>query len=1689
MTNRTITVTYTANTAGYESKVERAAKSTEAFAKATDRAESGASRAGSSIGGAGRQVSGTEGVFSRINESMSANADQWDSISNAALVGGGVIGAGVTVAVGKFADFEAAMSEAAFAAGATGGEYEVLKAKAIEMGESSVFSATEAAQAQVELGKAGLSTSDIVGGALAASMDLAAAGGLEMKDAAELTSTTMKTFGLEAKDAGRIADALAGAANASAADVDEMAYALSQVGGVANATGVSMEDTTATLAAFADQGLRGSDAGTSMKTMLQRLAAPTGKAADMMESLGIAAFDTEGNFVGMEALAGQLQTALGGMSEEQRSATLSMIFGSDAMRGANALYATGEEGMKKYGAAVRDQGNAQEMAAAKMDNLKGDTEELMGALETLFITSADGSAGPLRQLVQGVTDAVRWFSGLPEPVKNAAFGIAGVGSAGLLAVGGTMKFASAVKDTASDAKKLWDALRPAKDTIGGAGDAAQGAADKIATVGTSASDAGGKARTAGDGLGAFSTSAGDAGDRASRAVSNVDALGTSVDKTAGMAKTSADSIQGVGGAAEMAATKAYDAGVNVQTFADKTSGAATSADTLKSSTNQARSGVVDLGGAAGTTATQADDLGKKSGKAAGSVDDLGQKSGNAHGNLKAIGTALAAAAAAAVLFEVGSRNAAAEAGALDVATARMKTSLDNAANGGQILKDAFADTGIADAGTDTDLFRDYLDKATASGSTFTGVMMGVGSAFDGAAESIGVDAGALDDFRERMAAAGEAIAATAETDLPKAVEQFRTMSEQMGLSRDEQGRLLETMPALKTALAEQAGAAGQANDDQALLAIALGETVLPAQNAADATAKGAEATKDAATAAGELAGTMPEVTSSLESTSNGWSVMVEGAQDADEAAKRAQASVDEMVESIGNLSGGLMSERDAQRAWLDSLAGVDDAIKENGRTLDVNSEKGRNNAAALDGMVSSLEKYLTAQAEGGASAEQLTTSLETGRQKIIAVARQFGMSKAEAERYADSMGLIPEVVATQIEARGIETGIQGSANYQYELGKIPKQVRTQIEMAGEAQAKAGAEGVSGALGKIDPFKKVQVSAPGATEAAGSVGGVANAVERVPGSKSVNVSAPGAGDATAALGHVTTRAQNIPPVAKVTVSTPGAEAAQAALSKTNAVAIRMTNGEEIDVTTPGWDKAISNLKGVDVAAIRMSNGEEVPVDTPGADASESALERVDRAARNMSDSEHVRVTESGSSGVAGWIDTVARKINALDGRTANVTVTQRLRRIGDTISGPFRDMMGFDTGGYTGDGDRLEEAGVVHRGEFVHTKAHVARPGHRAFHEDLHTTGSVDEAYWRHKRRGYATGGYVGRATTAGAGKTPAGGAGGVTLHLAGNAADADLLAGHIHNAITGIDWSQVADHLSKEWGAVGRRVDYGAFTDATSAGLSYSAKVAGVAYRAALVEAVRSAATAAAEEARKAARSIADEMDFTTPGRRRRRKSSGGTRIPSPKTIEKRRRAAREQYQRDMQKAKGDRKKEAAARERYQRDMAKADRDMKRWRARELKRQAEKKRRGEQRRKARKRPSTPRRGQARKPRRRRPVTRKPRRKTRSTPAGVIHAQRELGRGGARAVHDALRRRQGAGVDYAALSRVLRGYSSGGPVGHRAWPATPPRHTAPAAANAGGGPRVVQHITQYYPQAEPTSRATDRALQYAGPKGI
>ncbi|MGE7216583.1 phage tail tape measure protein [Priestia koreensis] len=392
-----------------------------------------------------------------------------------------------------------------------------LEKLAVKMGADTKYSAIEAAQGIEELIKAGVSVSDIMNGGLEGALSLATAGELELADAAEIASTALNAFKDDNISVTRAADLLAGAANASATSVSEMKFGLSAVSAVASGVGLSFEDTSTALATFANNGLKGSDAGTSLKTMLMNLTPKTDAQIGAFEQLGLgtmnvtagynylvkngmnpatktvgdvteglmkmakemagskastekqskefdklaktsgfassAFYDQNGNIKSMAEIAGILQKSLNGLNSEQRQTYLYTMFGSDAIRAANILYKEGSQGVSDMATAMNKIKSA-DVAAEKLNNVKGKIEQLKGTLETAAISIGNSLLPAIEKVVAVVQTFTDKFNGLSPKMQSfitigavvsaAIFGIVTAMGVLLTVVGGAISGLGAI---------------------------------------------------------------------------------------------------------------------------------------------------------------------------------------------------------------------------------------------------------------------------------------------------------------------------------------------------------------------------------------------------------------------------------------------------------------------------------------------------------------------------------------------------------------------------------------------------------------------------------------------------------------------------------------------------------------------------------------------------------------------------------------------------------------------------------------------------------------------------------------------------------------------------------------------------------------------------------------------------------------------------------------------------------------------------------------------------------------------------------------------------------------------------------------------------------------------------------------------------------------------------------------------
>lgn len=390
--------------------------------------------------GFGRKVGGAGKETDKSSQVMVGALRKVGEYATTGLVKAGEALASFAVnAVKQAGDFEAGMNRFASVTGSAieeaGFTLSDFQDKFLQLGAETQFSAAQAQDAAIALAKGGVSVASIMNDATQATLDLAAAGELDLAPAAEIVAKQLGVWADTGVTAANVADLMAQAANASTVDVDELAMGLSQVGGVAKVAGVSFDDLTTTMALLAPGFGSASDAGTSLKTMLLNLQPKSDDAAAAMKKLGLltadgtnAFYDASGSLKDMGDVAEILQNSLEGLSEQEKTAALNAIFGTDAYRAAAFMAEAGAEGFDNMAASMAAAGTAAEQAAKRNQGFNFALDSLMGSMETLGIVAGQQLLPVLTELintiaipaVNAVTEFAKGMGDVSAPAHSIA---------------------------------------------------------------------------------------------------------------------------------------------------------------------------------------------------------------------------------------------------------------------------------------------------------------------------------------------------------------------------------------------------------------------------------------------------------------------------------------------------------------------------------------------------------------------------------------------------------------------------------------------------------------------------------------------------------------------------------------------------------------------------------------------------------------------------------------------------------------------------------------------------------------------------------------------------------------------------------------------------------------------------------------------------------------------------------------------------------------------------------------------------------------------------------------------------------------------------------------------------------------------------------------------------------------------
>lgn len=389
-----------------------------------------------------REIASTKGKLQQLTEEQSkfgsVGAQQIAAVGEKVKsVGDGMQSVGqklmpVTVAIGGIgaaaikttADFDSSMSNVSAISGATGKDLQALRDKAREMGAQTKFSASESADAMSYMAMAGWKTEDMLNG-ISGVMDLAAASGEDLATTSDILTDGLTAFGLSAQDSGRMADVMAAASSNANTNVSLLGESYKYCASTAGAMGYSLEDVTESLGLMANAGVKGSQAGTSLKTAMINLAKPTSQMQAVMDKYHISITNTDGSMKSWNEVVDMLRTNLGGLSEAEQTSAAATIFGKESVAGMLSVINAAPADVEKLNSAIKNStGTAKEMADTMNDNLTGQLTILKSQLEELALSFGELLMPAIRNIVTAIQGFVDKLNGMSDSQRQVIVTIA-----------------------------------------------------------------------------------------------------------------------------------------------------------------------------------------------------------------------------------------------------------------------------------------------------------------------------------------------------------------------------------------------------------------------------------------------------------------------------------------------------------------------------------------------------------------------------------------------------------------------------------------------------------------------------------------------------------------------------------------------------------------------------------------------------------------------------------------------------------------------------------------------------------------------------------------------------------------------------------------------------------------------------------------------------------------------------------------------------------------------------------------------------------------------------------------------------------------------------------------------------------------------------------------------------------------
>ena len=374
-----------------------------------------------------QQAQGSATALQQIavaGEALKKAGDKISSVGESLLPVTAAVTSIGTVAVKTTADFDSAMSKVAAVSGATGDDFEALRAKAREMGAQTKFSASEAAEAMNYMAMAGWKTEDMLNG-ISGIMDLAAASGESLGTTSDIVTDALTAFGLTAADSGHFADVLAAASSNANTNVSMMGETFKYCAPIAGALGFSIEDTAEAIGLMANAGIKSTQAGTALRTIMNNLAGEVKICGESIGEVTIETTNADGSMRSLSDILADCRIAFSGLSESEQAAAAETLVGKNAMSGFLALMNAGESDITKLSDAIANcDGTAADMAATMQDNLGGQLTILKSQLEELAISFGDLLMPVIREIVGWIQNLVDWLNSMDEGTRKVVLTLA-----------------------------------------------------------------------------------------------------------------------------------------------------------------------------------------------------------------------------------------------------------------------------------------------------------------------------------------------------------------------------------------------------------------------------------------------------------------------------------------------------------------------------------------------------------------------------------------------------------------------------------------------------------------------------------------------------------------------------------------------------------------------------------------------------------------------------------------------------------------------------------------------------------------------------------------------------------------------------------------------------------------------------------------------------------------------------------------------------------------------------------------------------------------------------------------------------------------------------------------------------------------------------------------------------------------